>query len=258
MAISITWPTPGNSFVGTIFVPKADTTSDGTTPSGYELRTLDVNFLRGEVGTLFAAVEGGYAYDPYVHNREVTVAGLVLGRVVSFRYLIEFENGTYDVRITGGNHNIRDVRVGNSVSLTTENSPGLINNPATEQAVVQAALDAQGYTTLRAGLLDNLDAAITSRAAPGDAMALTPSERTTLVTALLAGVLPGGDTLADTLDLIRKIHTNRLDATPGDPGSLTLYDDDAVSVLRTWTLRDYQSNAVLGAVGSPALRGASS
>lgn len=47
---------------------------------------------------------------------------------------------------------------------------GLLND--IDQAGVQAALTAQGYTTARAPWLDNLDAAITSRAAPGDAMDL--------------------------------------------------------------------------------------
>jgi hypothetical protein len=40
------------------------------------------------------------------------------------------------------------------------------------QADVQSAMTAQGYTTTRAGYLDRLDATITSRAAPGDAMDL--------------------------------------------------------------------------------------
>lgn len=40
-------------------------------------------------------------------------------------------------------------------------------------ADVQSALTAQGYTTGRAPALDNLDAAVSSRAVPGDQMALT-------------------------------------------------------------------------------------
>jgi len=44
-----------------------------------------------------------------------------------------------------------------------------------DQAGVQAALTAQGYTAGRAAALDNLDDAVTSRAAPGDAMALVPN-----------------------------------------------------------------------------------
>lgn len=47
-------------------------------------------------------------------------------------------------------------------------------------ADVQTALTNQGYTAARAPNLDNLDAAVSTRAAPGDAMALTAAERTAL------------------------------------------------------------------------------
>lgn len=142
MAITITWPTPTNGYVGTVHVPKADTGDDGTTPEGYELRTIDVNWLRGEVSLLWASVVGGPYYEPFVHNGEVTVAGLTLGRVVTFYYRVEFEDGQYDVRTYGANHNIRDVRVGNQVSLTTENSPGLIRADETPaEAIADAVWD---------------------------------------------------------------------------------------------------------------------
>jgi len=50
-------------------------------------------------------------------------------------------------------------------------------------ADVQTALDNQGYTSARAILIDNLDAAVSTRAQPGDAMALTASQVTALVDA---------------------------------------------------------------------------
>ena len=58
------------------------------------------------------------------------------------------------------------------------------------------------------------------------------------------------------ISLIRKMHTNRLEAIPGNPGSLVLYDDDGTAVLKTWLLRDHESAAVVGVAGSPALRAA--
>lgn len=52
------------------------------------------------------------------------------------------------------------------------------------QSDVQAGMTAQGYTPARAPKLDNLDAAVTSRAAPGDAMSLTSTERSNIASAV--------------------------------------------------------------------------
>ena len=52
------------------------------------------------------------------------------------------------------------------------------------QSDVQSGLTAQGYTTARAPKLDNLDATVSSRAAPGDAMTLTTGERSNIATAV--------------------------------------------------------------------------
>lgn len=52
------------------------------------------------------------------------------------------------------------------------------------QSVLQAGMTAQGYTPARAPKLDNLDAAVTSRAAPGDAMSLTSTERSNIASAV--------------------------------------------------------------------------
>jgi hypothetical protein len=47
-------------------------------------------------------------------------------------------------------------------------------------ADIQTAMTNQGYTTGRAPGLDNLDVAVSTRSVPGDAMALTPTERLSL------------------------------------------------------------------------------
>ena len=52
------------------------------------------------------------------------------------------------------------------------------------QSDVQSGLTAQGYTTARAPRLDNLDATVSSRAAPGAAMTLTSGERSNIATAV--------------------------------------------------------------------------
>lgn len=62
-------------------------------------------------------------------------------------------------------------------------------------------------------------------------------------------------TLRDDADLLRKALTNRIEEVSGNPGSLTLYDDDALTAIKTWPLRDETGAAVLPAVGTPARRG---
>jgi len=61
--------------------------------------------------------------------------------------------------------------------------------------------------------------------------------------------------LADTT-LLRKLATNRLEEIGGNPGSVRLYDDDGVTVLMTWALRDSTGGPVVDAPGAPARRGA--
>lgn len=61
--------------------------------------------------------------------------------------------------------------------------------------------------------------------------------------------------LAD-ISLLRKIYTNRQEQFPGDPGTLILWDDDGVTPLLEWQLRDAAGNGVIANVGCPAKRSA--
>ena len=60
---------------------------------------------------------------------------------------------------------------------------------------------------------------------------------------------------ADTV-LLRKGLTNRMEETPGNPGQITLYDDDGTTPLLRWPLRDVSGGAVTATAGTPARRGA--
>ncbi len=78
-------------------------------------------------------------------------------------------------------------------------------------------------------------------------------------------ILPGVDADLFILDqeqqqinFLRKMATNRLEEKSGDPGSLTLYDDDDVTVIETWELLDEAGGPVLPAIGTPAKRSAAS
>jgi|SRR3990172_6590153 len=78
----------------------------------------------------------------------------------------------------------------------------------------------------------------------------------------------GSDVIGDALDYVfvtdtnfdieflRKLATNRLETSSGNPGLLKLYDDDGFTVLKTWQLKDEFGGAILPAVGAPSNRGA--
>jgi hypothetical protein len=58
------------------------------------------------------------------------------------------------------------------------------------------------------------------------------------------------------LELIRQLSSNRLEEAPGNPGQLTLFDDDGVSVRDRWEVRDVTGGATTASVGAPARRSA--
>ena len=60
----------------------------------------------------------------------------------------------------------------------------------------------------------------------------------------------------DAVALLRKLATNRLEETAGNPGALRLFDDDGSTILKTWPLRDENGGPVASSPGAPARRGA--
>lgn len=58
------------------------------------------------------------------------------------------------------------------------------------------------------------------------------------------------------LSLVRKSITNRMEETPGNPGNLRLFDDDGLTVLYTWELRDAANGATVALSGAPSKRSA--
>jgi len=128
MATSVSWDPTG---FGTIRVPRADMTLVQPSP---EVRSIDVNTLRGDVGALFASIEGGPYVIPFIHNGEIIIAGVTYARSIQFLYAVEFEDGQYEVRPFGGNHNLLDVHVINQVSISSNNSAGLIRATTAETA----------------------------------------------------------------------------------------------------------------------------
>jgi len=120
MAISVNWNTK------VIFVPQADLTLVSGT-----LYELDTDWFRLQLKDI-EDDEGIPFLDTHRHNTEVTVAGTTFARVIEIinGYSVEFEDGSYTVRLAGSNNNIFDVENGilvqNQVQIIAQNSAGLI------------------------------------------------------------------------------------------------------------------------------------
>lgn len=95
-----------------------------------------------------------------------------------------------------------------------------------DQAGVQAALTAQGYTAARAPGLDNLDAAVSSRAVPGDAMALVANA---LTAAAVATDAVDADALAT--NAVNEIRDAVLNALLGSGESLAVTLQNVARIL---------------------------
>lgn len=117
MAISINWGTK------VISVPLADLTY--VSPGLYELNVEDFRLWLKDIEDS----EEGIAFpDTHRRNAPVTLSGTTYAQTFEILppYTVTFENGSYRVRVTGGNHNIADRMNPNSVSIEIGNSAGLI------------------------------------------------------------------------------------------------------------------------------------
>lgn len=119
--ISIDWGTK------VINVPKSDTVLVSIGPP--ELREFDVDAFRLNLKALEASAEGMPFLDTHTHNTEVVLSGITYARffILINGYTVTFENGQYQVRLFGANHNIADFTNPNSVGILTQNSAGLIS-----------------------------------------------------------------------------------------------------------------------------------
>jgi len=119
--VNISWDTK------IINVPKTATTLIDAGPP--EIRELDVDAFRLQLKNLEDDAEGVTFTDTHKHNTEVTLAGLVLARVVEIiaPYTITFEDGQYAVNLVGANNNIPDRTNVNQVSIRSSNTAGLIS-----------------------------------------------------------------------------------------------------------------------------------
>lgn len=124
MAISIDYSDPTPQYV--IEVPRADMALVQSVP--FEVRELDLDTFRKELGQLQANVEGIAFPTNHNHTPPFVSGGVTLARVVAVLepYVVRFEDGLYNVNVIGGNSNLSDRVLKNSVGVNTANSAGLV------------------------------------------------------------------------------------------------------------------------------------
>lgn len=119
MAVSVDWGTK------VITVPKADTTLVSLGPP--EVRSYSVDTFRLALKGLEDDADGMAFPDTHTHNTEITISGVVYARLVEIinGYTVTFEDGQYQVQLSGANHNLADVINANQVGILVQNSAGL-------------------------------------------------------------------------------------------------------------------------------------
>jgi len=117
MTVSINWLT------SVITVEQTD-----LVPLGGNRYQLDIETFRQTLKGIEDDEEGMPFSDTHRRNAPVTLAGVTFAQTFEILppYTVEFEDGVYQIEIVGGNNNLLDVKVLNSVSLVIGNSAGLI------------------------------------------------------------------------------------------------------------------------------------
>jgi hypothetical protein len=118
MAYTVNWATK------VVTIPKADLIVLSAVPEIYE---LDVTTFWQSIHDIQDS-EGMPYVDIMRSNAPVTLAGVTFARSVQVinGFKVEFENGSYQVNLSGANNNILEARVQNNVSINAANSAGLI------------------------------------------------------------------------------------------------------------------------------------
>ncbi len=174
------------------------------------LYELDTDQFRKDLKDLEDSDAGMPFEDTHRHNTTVVISGVVFARTFEIinGYTVTFEDLQYRVRLAGTNNNVSDVANINQVSILSQNSAGLVVTDSglgdwtpAEKEQLRDALGIGGVkTTAVGGQLQN-------KAQPGDAMTLTPAERTAMVDAILdlANSVETGYTVRSTLRLIAAV-----------------------------------------------------
>jgi hypothetical protein len=117
MAYSVNWATK------IVTVPKSDMTQLSAS-----IYSLDVLNFWAKIHLIQSGEDGLPHLDIMRSNAPVTLGGVTYARSVEVinGYKIEFENGPYQINLTGANNNLLDARVQNNVSINASNSAGMV------------------------------------------------------------------------------------------------------------------------------------
>lgn len=250
MAITIDW---GNRI---IFVPKNDMTLIQLSP--FEVRELDANIFRLALKDLEDSEEGLIFPDTHNHNTEIVLGGVTYARFIEIinDYTVTFEDGQYAVNIVGANTNIGDVTNLNQVSIRTANSAGLIvtsgsggsSGPTAAQIaaeVWESLLASHNNALTMGGMMNTLN----TRTQNIYNSCVGIDLKVDLNTAKIDDVLTDTDTIINSLQscisLVNEILKYGSNRTKIDKNikTLTVYDDDGVTPLKVFDLKDFNGVA---------------
>lgn len=212
------------------------------------LYELDVNELRLALKELEESEDGLVWPTTHAHNSPITLAGVTYARTVQIinGYRVQFENAQYTVRCVGGNHNLADVKVQNSVSLIVGNAAGLIQTGTASVSAAEIAIAVRNELNTE---LARIDAAISTRAEQSsidtissilDLLNIQISDILTDITDIKSSILNIEVSTANMLIailFIKKINSNR-SKIDSNLKHMTIYDDDNTTPLITFTLKD--------------------
>lgn len=193
-----------------IQIPRTDMTLVSSSPT--EVRQLNIDAFRQELNDLMDDEVGMHFPTNHFHTAPLTISGVTLARVVEILdpYVIEFEDGSYNVNIVGGNSNVADVVVKNQVGVNTANSAGLQDPFALQSAafgdVIAIDVDnGQAGTSFpigsRAFPVDNIDDALLIGSVRGISTFLLKSNLTLSSADLSVGISFQGDNLGKVLTI---------------------------------------------------------
>jgi len=250
MAITIDW---GNRI---IFIPRNDMTLIQSSP--FEVRELDANVFRLALKDLEDSEQGLIFPDTHNHNTEIVLGGVTYARFIEIinDYTVTFEDGQYAVNIVGANTNIGDVTNLNQVSIRTANSAGLIvtsgsggsSGPTAAQIaaeVWESLLSSHTNTLTMGGMLNTLNTRTQNiyNSCVGIDLKLDINiSKTDDVLTDTGNIITSLQTCIDLVNNILKYNTNRT-RIDESAKTLTIYDDDDVTPIRVFNLKDFNGLA---------------
>lgn len=149
MAITVDWP---NKIV---LIPRGEPTIATLASALPEIWDYDLDLLRKELLLIQESDQGMAFKDIHRHTQPFVIGTIELARVISIinGFVIEFEDGQYQVNLAGANTDIHLNRVANQVSVTPQNSAGLVTTSSSIELISGAVWDKTTSTGFAPGTM---------------------------------------------------------------------------------------------------------